>query len=170
MKSWLYYLIVFGIVSLVLGSIVLHMNTGRSGKIKRAETVTVEGNYTIYVFGTDKCPHCQSLHSFLESSGYRYVYCDLDGRVCTNLFMEWLKLTGLRPVIPQSLVVVNGSLSAVVLGEVTLREFWNTLIQNSSKKGEVTVYVGSAKAGEISLEDIQGFLATIREKLGGPEG
>ncbi len=132
---------------------VLHASGGGGG-----------GSYFFYMYGSSACPHCQRLHDFFEQH-YRghYSYCDMEySGECSTVWRQAVTALGLHydeMGVPTVFVVVNGTLSAVVVGEVTSTEFWDTLSHSRPVNGSlVPLYLGGVFHRYLRVEDPSRFV------------
>lgn len=96
----------------------------------------------IIMFGLKSCPHCHAMYEFfmgdeVYSSICRVFWVDSVGSKELELFFNLVNteiMSGVNPAIargvPQTVVVRNGSIEAVVIGEVESKDFWDRLISS----------------------------------------
>ena len=98
-------------------------------------------NYHIYMFGSSKCPHCSAMDHFFRTHNYSYTFCDMSvSSKCAGLFARLIKITDTPPSIPTIVVVYNGSVNAIVIGETENVSFWNTLTSKKVSNTGIPVY------------------------------
>ena len=99
------------------------------------------GKYHIYMFGSSKCPHCSAMDEFFKTHNYSYTFCDMAvSSKCAGLFARLIKITDTPPSIPTIVVLYNGSVNAIVVGEIENETFWNTLISKKVSNTSIPVY------------------------------
>lgn len=122
-------------------------------------TMYSASNYVFYIYGSDGCPHCTALKNYLNSwYGPSNVYfCGFEGNSsCVERFINFCADLGLRPSIPLTFVVVDGSVRAVVFGEVSSKSFWDSLLK-LPESNDVPLYFGSELAGHITVSNLSMF-------------
>lgn len=144
-------------------------------------SILVVGNdnlskYSLIVFGSKTCPHCRALHEFFDynykNKYYFFWIEDSEGAdLLSKLFMIEVN-HGLREdfarAVPQTLVLVNGSPVAIVIGGVTNAEFWGRLV-SSNATGVVVVYFEERKSGtEIPVDSLASFLSDLENAFTQP--
>ncbi|MCY0868680.1 MAG: hypothetical protein OWQ48_05575 [Desulfurococcus sp.] len=120
-----------------------------------ALVVAESASVTIYMYGVSWCPHCRNMKTFLgEKYPGIFTYCEVDTvEACSRAFTEWLKETGLPGYVPQTLIVKNGRITAVIIGEVLNESFINNLV--SLEPGEsIPVYQGTQLYGMLNTSKI----------------
>ena len=129
-------------------------------------------NYNFVTFGSKSCPHCKALHDFF-SSNYQGRYCFfwVEDTESSKLFYKLAVVEtnyGLGQyagAVPQTLVFRDGSLIAIVIGEVTDTRFWDQLIL-SNATNEVAIYLGSTKSSiTIPNESLVSFLTDLEKSI-----
>lgn len=140
----------------------------------------VEGSnltkYDLITFGSKSCPHCRALHDFF-SNNYkdRYYFFWIEDSNGRDLFYKLYVIEvnhGLSEsyakAVPQTLVFVNGTPVAVVIGEVTNAEFWSKFL-SSNTTDVVVVYFGEVRLdAEIPLNAFTNFLLDLEKTLSQP--
>ncbi len=158
-------------VSLYVLAALLSLHLMYTASLVRAE----EGGrgFFFYMYGSSACPHCARLHGFFEQY-YRghYSFCDMEySRGCRDAWLAAASAAGLRGDelgIPTVFVVVNGSLAAVVVGEVEDKGFWDRLASSSPVNGSlVPLYYGPSFVRYLNISDPRGF---VEEYLAGGRG
>ncbi len=128
-------------------------------------------NYDLIVLGSRSCPHCLSLHSFLESN-YRGVclFLWLED-IGTDLFYEIARVEiiyGLSKsyasATPHTFVFNNGTLVAIVIGAVESKVFWDELLK-SGATDLVPVYLGDSVQIRIPRNALSGFMTKLEATL-----
>jgi len=97
-------------------------------------------NPCILMFGLTTCPHCHNMYEFFQKhypDNYRAFWIDTD-RTAAELFMMLVDIETKNGVpqhyamaVPQTVIVVNSKVKAVVIGEVQEAEFWENLLKNN---------------------------------------
>lgn len=122
-------------------------------------------DYYFYIYGQHTCSHCKAMHRFLEENYGRehVVFCDLlVHRMCSERYGELVSM-GFPSAVPITFIVYNGTVSAVIVGEVEDRQFINGLL-HVNKDNIVPVYASTRYVGTLMLENghrefIQRFLS-----------
>ncbi|MET1160518.1 MAG: hypothetical protein ABWW65_06105 [Thermoprotei archaeon] len=87
--------------------------------------------YYFYIYGTHTCPHCRAMESFLTNVyGDEHVFfCEVQGNTaCNSKFLE-LASVGLPAAVPQTFIVYNCTVSALVIGEYRDKTVFDKLLQ-----------------------------------------
>lgn len=94
----------------------------------------------IVMFGLTTCPHCHAMFKFFtDDEAYRDIYkvfwVDNVGSKEFELFSNLANIEIMNNIdpniagaVPQTIVIRNGSIEAIVVGEVRSRDFWNKLL------------------------------------------
>ncbi|MEO3993950.1 MAG: hypothetical protein QN229_06590 [Desulfurococcaceae archaeon TW002] len=129
--------------------------------------------YNLVVFGSRSCPHCKTLHDFFsEKYQEKYYFFWVEDAAASNLFSKLAMIElnhGLSQnyalAVPQTLVLVDGTPVAIVVGVVTNTKFWNELM-SSKVTGVVVVYLGETKSSiEIPNEVFTSLLSDLEKTL-----
>ncbi len=114
------------LILILLGSLTLHAQQG----------------VTLYIFAQSTCPHCHNLISFLQANNYNVIIYYVDKDITAyERFKEYTAETRLPPYVPQTIVVRNGQILAIVIGENENNTFWQ-IILDKQPSTSVTVYEG----------------------------
>lgn len=129
--------------------------------------------YSLIVFGSKTCPYCRALHDFFDRNYKdKYYFFWIEDGSGANLLSRLVMIEvyhGVREnfarAVPQTLVLVNGSPVAIVIGGITSAEFWNRLV-SSSTTDVVTVYFEEERSGaEIPVDSLTSFLSDLEKDL-----
>jgi hypothetical protein len=103
---------------------------------------SANGNILIYVFGSEDCPYSIPEYQWLvETYGKDLVYfCDVNITACGERFSNLTKL-GLPPATPM-VIVVNGTVRAIFIGDVKDKSFVNMLL-SFPVYNKIPVFLGS---------------------------
>ena len=133
--------------------------------------------YSLITFGSKTCPFCKALHDFFDSNYKdKYYFFWIEDRRWFNLLFN-LSMIEIRyglseefaGKVPHTMVLVNGSPVAVVIGEVADTEFWDRLI-SSNVTDVVVVYLGETRSGiEIPVSSLTSFLSELESALTQPD-
>ncbi|MEM0297761.1 MAG: hypothetical protein QXS42_05925 [Zestosphaera sp.] len=123
--------------------------------------------YSLVMLGSKTCPYCQALHKFF-SANYAGVFTVLNVEdVGTELLYKIALLevsynlsSSYAGATPHTLVFNNGTLVAIVIGDVESREFWDNMI-GLKATDKVPVYLGN----NTEIEIPRNALAEITTKL-----
>lgn len=118
-----------------------------------------DGNYLLYIYGSEGCPHCNALKNYFNSwyGSSRIYFCSLEGNSsCVERLLKFCNELGLSVSVPLTFVVVDGSVRAVVFGEVGNKSFWDDLIK-LPESNDLPLYLGSQLGGYIRVSDLSKF-------------
>jgi len=104
-------------------------------------------NAEFYMYGMSTCPHCRALHELLvKTFGSSSVYfCGINHcEYCRRRLLELYKIIGMEPVVPLTVVVCNGCVKAIVIGEVDDVGFWRSIVSSNHSSYRVPVYAGTS--------------------------
>ncbi len=118
------------------------------------------GGY-FYIYGMHTCPYCTSLKEFLASQyGNDSVYfCDLlnEESTCAERFINFTSSVGLPESVPLTFVIKDLDVKAIVIGAVTNRGFWDSIL-NTPKSNEIPIYVGGRAYYALLVNDTLRFI------------
>jgi cytochrome c biogenesis protein CcdA len=118
-----------------------------------------EGNFLLYIYGSEGCPHCRALKDYFTSwyGSSNTYFCSLDSNTsCVERFLNFYYSLNMSASIPLTFVVVNGSVRAVVIGEVGSRSFWDSLL-SLNESNTIPLYISSNLLGYLMVEDVGRF-------------
>jgi cytochrome c-type biogenesis protein len=118
-----------------------------------------EGNFLLYIYGSEGCPHCRALKDYFTSwyGPSNTYFCSFDNNVsCVERFLNFYHSLNMSASIPLTFVVVNGSVRAVVIGEVGSRSFWDSLL-SLNESNTIPLYISSNLLGYLVVEDVGRF-------------
>ena len=99
----------------------------------------------IVIYGSVNCPYCRALHSFLLDNNYNVIFRDVGEYSNREDFFNLVTILNLEPSVPLSIVFnKEGYITAIVVGAVLEKDFWNTLL-NKEFKCRIEVYLGEYK-------------------------
>jgi len=117
------------------------------------------GNYMFYIYGSTGCPHCRALEDSLTKwFGSNCMYfCAVDQvNECAGRFLNFYQLIGVNPAVPLTFVVVNGTVRAVVVGEVRDKTFWESLLK-LPESTNISFYYGGDLIGYLRVSNLTRF-------------
>lgn len=117
--------------------------------------------YSLVVIGSNACPHCNRLHKFFEAtySEDRWVFLPVESVGAELLYK--IAVTEVNHgldrrfagAVPHTLVFNDGVLVAIVIGDIEVKEFWDSIMKlNASDR--VPVYIGDTIVIEIPRSDL----------------
>ncbi|MCD6323974.1 MAG: hypothetical protein J7L55_02555 [Desulfurococcales archaeon] len=112
-------------------------------------------SYFFFEYGSSGCPHCVPQHKFLLKyyGEEHHYFCDVaTNRTCLMFYVRYINRTKLPPLVPQTLVFVDGRLVAVVIGENQEKPFWDSLI-TSGPSTQIPVYFGSTPKKYLNVSE-----------------
>jgi len=118
-----------------------------------------EGNFLLYIYGSEGCPHCRALKDYFTSwyGSSNTYFCSLDSNTsCVERFLNFYHSLNMSASIPLTFVVVNGSVRAVVIGEVGSKSFWDSLL-SLNESNIIPLYISSNLLGYLMVEDVSRF-------------
>jgi cytochrome c biogenesis protein CcdA len=118
-----------------------------------------EGNFLLYIYGSEGCPHCRALKDYFTSwyGSSNTYFCSLDSNAsCVERFLNFYHSLNMSASIPLTFVVVNGSVRAVVIGEVSSRSFWDSLL-SLNESNTIPLYISSNLLGYLVVDDVGRF-------------
>ncbi|MET1102277.1 MAG: hypothetical protein ABWW69_07380 [Pyrodictiaceae archaeon] len=117
-----------------------------------------------YILGESTCPYCSALKEFFAKYFEKnYCFCDIRvNKNCTKALFLVIKILGTPPAVPQTIVLVNGSVVAVVIGLVEDKNFWISIAEKS-EPGKVIVFNGMSIARKLHIKENE--LRLIRDAL-----
>lgn len=100
---------------------------------------------TVVIYGSVNCPYCRALHVFLLDNKYNVIFRDVGEYNNREDFFNLVTILNLEPSVPLSIVFnKEGYITAIVVGAVLEKDFWNTLL-NKEFKCRIEVYLGEYK-------------------------
>jgi len=117
------------------------------------------GDFLLYIYGSEGCPHCKALKNYFTSwySPSNTYFCSLDSDTsCVERFLTFCYSLNMSASVPLTFVVVNGSVRAVVVGEVSNKSFWDSLL-SLKESNTIPLYIGSNLLGYLMIENISNF-------------
>lgn len=82
----------------------------------------------------------------------KYTFCDMAvNRTCVQLFATLINITGTPPSIPTIIVTNNGSVVAIVLGELENSTFWSSLLSGAGGGNESVIPVYSTTSNGVKI-------------------
>ncbi|MCX8186555.1 MAG: hypothetical protein N3G48_05555 [Sulfolobales archaeon] len=116
-------------------------------------------NYLLYIYGSEGCPHCSALKNYFNSwyGSTNFYFCSFElNSSCAERLIKFCSDLGISPSIPLTFVVVDGSIRAVVFGEVGNKSFWDALLK-IPESTDVPLYLGSQLGGYIRVTNLSKF-------------
>ncbi len=117
------------------------------------------GSFLLYIYGSEGCPHCKALKNYFTSwyGSSNTYFCSLDTNAsCVERFLTFYHSLNMSASIPLTFVVVNGSVRAVVIGGVSNRSFWDSLL-SLKESNAIPLYIGDNLLGYLMIEDVSSF-------------
>ncbi len=118
--------------------------------------------FYFYIYGEHECPHCRAMRDFLEKTyGSKHVFfCDISSnKTCFDKLSKLYSLTHQEFLlyVPQTYIVYNCTVSALIIGEVKDKTFLESLFKTNTKN-EIPVYMGEEHIANIIVKDQRKFL------------
>ncbi|RLG89897.1 MAG: hypothetical protein DRO16_03220 [Thermoprotei archaeon] len=137
-------------------SLLLLINNTRS--IESDENVI----FYFYIYGDHECPHCRAMKDFLTKTyGSEHVFfCDLrSNKTCVDRLGKLYSLTHQEFLlyVPQTYIVYNCTVSALVIGEARDKAFLESLFRTNTDN-KIPVYMGEEHIANIVVKDQKEFL------------
>ncbi len=108
---------------------------------------------TIVIYGSVNCPYCRALHGFLLDNNYNVIFREVGEYNNREEFFNLVAILNIEPSVPLSIVFnKEGYITAIVVGAILEKDFWNTLL-NKEFKCSIEVYLGEYR-GVIKNIDI----------------
>jgi len=162
------------LVSVLVGTIaILLMNqpiTPSSNGIVNNMT-SVSDTY-FFIYGQHSCPHCRATTNFLSTTyGPNMVYfCDLEvSDRCRRLFLDFTK-PGITYYVPTTFVVYNGTVSGMVVGELTNKGIVDSLMVVNTDTRIPVYYVTGSGLNRVGYIVFNGTHRDFIEKYLNPSG
>ncbi len=125
-------------------------------------------SFYLYIYGSHGCPHCRAMKEhFIEWYGDQHVFfCPVDraGTGCAQRFFALCRALGLELAVPLILVIKNGSVVAIVQGEVDDRGFWEKLLSIGPSRN-VSIYFGPYPIGYAIVKDLANFSKSVAPEV-----
>ena len=118
--------------------------------------------YYFYIYGDHECPHCRAMRDFLNKTyGSDHVFfCDLrSNKTCVDKLGKLYSLTHQEFMlyVPQTYIVYNCTVSALVIGEAEDKAFLESLFKTNTGN-KIPVYMGEEHIANIVVKDQREFL------------
>ncbi len=162
--------IVLAIILFAVMGIIAHIQTYDIHKNYSLLSINYEQNtgskqriiFYFYVYGDHECPHCRAMISFLNKTyGSEHVFfCDLrSNKTCVNKLEKLYNLTHQEFLlyIPQTYIVYNCTVSALVIGEAENKAFLESLFKTNTGN-KIPVYMGEEHIANIVVKNPREFL------------
>ncbi|GEM_PF-2401034 len=118
--------------------------------------------FYFYIYGDHECPHCNAMKDFLTKTyGSEHVFfCDLrSNKTCVDKLGKLYSLTHQEFLlyVPQTYIVYNCTVSALVIGEAEDKAFLESLFKTNTGN-KIPVYMGEEHIANIVVKDQREFL------------
>ncbi len=168
MKAQKHVIVLTIIVIAIIGSITYsYTNTNNNSipiSVNRIQNTGTNNNvvFYFYIYGDHECPHCHAMWRFLNKTyGSDHVFfCDLrSNKTCVDKLGKLYSLTHQEFLlyVPQTYIVYNCTVSALIIGEAEDKEFLESLFKTNTGN-KIPVYMGEEHIANIVVKDQKEFL------------